>query len=231
MPSNPLRIATGAATAGFLLLLAHMCTGVGLRRRAELQLFPRAPSDVSTPHLAVGDTLGVTPTVCFFRGDSGACDVVTASHGTLSWASSDSSILSVDAQGRLSARHPGRARITARIQPKRHNSLSGPEWVRDYDSLSVVVIPEIRSLTWEPVTRRIRVGDTLRLAAVARDASGRAVASVPLMGVINPPLDWDIGDWDDPRGVLITPKGPGTVTLRAAVGHRAAVAVLEAVTP
>ncbi len=120
--------------------------------------------------------------------------------GAIAWRSSDPSVVRVANDGRLAALAIGYATITATAGPASQ-------------TLDVTVRPNtVRSVEVTGPTGPVRTGDVIHLRAVARDASGHAVADVtpewmvaPGQGVI------------DPDGSFV-PYEAGVYTVSASVG-------------
>ena len=83
----------------------------------------------------------------------------------VSWSSSNAAVATVDAQRLVTAAGNGTATITATA-----GSASG--------SATVAVRQEVSTVAVSPAADTLVAGDTLRLAAVARDANGHAVTGV-----------------------------------------------------
>ncbi|HWA40447.1 MAG TPA: Ig-like domain-containing protein, partial [Gemmatimonadales bacterium] len=154
--------------------------------------------------LYVGQAMDLDATVLAGNGDR-RYDPVT-------WLSDRPAIVAADADGRLSARAPGRATITARAGSATR-------------SFAVTVAPNpVASVALTPARATARTGDVLRLAFSARDARGAAVADVrpeyslsPGSGLI------------DPDGAFVADL-PGTYRVRATFAGRNAETVIT-VTP
>ena len=83
----------------------------------------------------------------------------------VTWASSNATVATVDAQGLVTAAGNGKATITATA-----GSASG--------SAVIAVAQELSAVAISPAADTLVAGDTLRLAAAARDANGHVVAGV-----------------------------------------------------
>ncbi len=185
----------------------------GTWREVELSLNVAVHHDIA--YMAVGDTVRAIPSVCLGKGDSGVCqDSSAAAQPPWQWNSSDSLVATVNQQGTVLAMHPGHAQLTV-------------ERGRERATRRIRVLPAIASLAWEPATRVVPPGDTLRLTAVGRDAAGHAVVRVPLMGVINPDSDIEVDGWDDTTGVRVWGRPGAHVALTTQIGHRRADAIVR----
>ena len=131
----------------------------------------------------------------------------------LPWGTNPAGIVRVDERGRMIARRPGRLTLTVEVE----------DTVLDRE---IEVVPKVAALAWEPASVRIAVGDTAWLRAVARNANGEEIASVPLSGVIGGSGVLQNTGWVEGRGTWVVGRAPGTVTLRAFLGPRRSEAVV-----
>ena len=121
---------------------------------------PRPTTVTVSPATAQLTALGATvPLTAEVRDQNGQ---VMAS-AAVAWASSDASVVPVDASGKVTAVSNGTATITATS-----GGVSGAAAVTVAQTVSAVVVA--------PAVDTLVVGDTLRLSAVATDANGHAVA-------------------------------------------------------
>ena len=163
-------------------------------------------------------TLTVTPTTAELTA-LGATEQLTAevrdqngnvmAGAEFSWASSDDAVATVDGSGLVTAADNGTATVTATA-----GSASGTA------AVTVTQVPD--SVAVLPVEATIAaLGDTLRLAAEAFDANGRAVAGAE--------FSWASSDdavaTVDGSG-LVTAAGSGTATITASVGSASGSAVV-----
>ncbi len=115
------------------------------------------------------------------------------------WRSTQPAVARVDAQGVLFALAPGRATITAELDGK-----SG--------QISVLIAPSaVESLTLEPVTTELIVGQTIPLTVIALDRNGQSVAP-PVRWLVEPPEAGTIG-----ASGHLTVKRAGSLTVRASL--------------
>jgi hypothetical protein len=85
----------------------------------------------------------------------------------------------------------------------------------------VRVIPATRSIEFSPRALRARVGDTLRVTVLARDAARRVVAHFPPeahVGGTN--RSGSLVDWDKGGRVVIVAEAPGIIILASRLGAR-----------
>ena len=163
-------------------------------------------------------TLTVTPTTAELTA-LGATEQLTAevhdqngnvmAGAEFSWASSDDAVATVDGSGLVTAADNGTATVTATA-----GSASGTA------AVTVTQVPD--SVAVLPVEATIAaLGDTLRLAAEAFDANGRAVAGAE--------FSWASSDdavaTVDGSG-LVTAAGSGTAAITASVGSASGSAVV-----
>ena len=117
-----------------------------------------AVTPATTQLTALGGTVQLTAEV---RDQNGQVMAGAA----VSWSSSNAAVATVDAQGLVTAAGNGTATITATA-----GSASG--------SATVAVRQEVSTVAVSPAADTLVTGDTLRLAAVAADANGHAVAGI-----------------------------------------------------
>lgn len=183
-------------------------------RELKLHFAPTSEYDLepgTRPLIGVGDSL-------WLRIDSYQCsrdicglDLPTTRRTVFDWSSSAPCLASVDSLGVLVGRHVGTTRITA---------------VRGITRLSqdVRVIPPVARLAWHPYPSHARVGDTLRLVAIAHDSGGAPLLSVPLaflQGAVTYPAPAAAGDT-----LVVVLSGAGTFRAVALLGRRRAEAVV-----
>ena len=144
-------------TVAAITMLVLSCGDAGVE---PTPTFPVATVVTVTPgsatFSALGDTARFTAEV---RDQNG--QVMTGA--AVGWTSSDASVAAVDASGQVTAAANGSAAITATA-----GSASGSAAVTVAQSVSAVVVT--------PAVDTLLAGDTLRLAAEAKDANGHAVA-------------------------------------------------------
>ena len=160
---------------------------------------PRATTVTVTPATAELTALGQTVRFTAEVRDQNGLAMAGAA---VAWSSGDPSVATVDASGLVTAAGNGTATITASA-----GSASGAATVTVMQSPdSVAVLPVDATLA--------ALGDTLRLAAEAFDANGRAVAAAD--------FTWESGDTAiatvDASG-LVTAAGNGTATITATSGE------------
>lgn len=137
----------------------------------------------------------------------------TLSAGQLTWASSNSSVVSVSASGVVTAVANGQARVSAR-----YGDVS--------DSLVVDVAQRVAGVTLAPAALSLQPGDVAGVAASARDAGG-----APVQGAT---FAWSSADPSvasvDGNG-QVTAVGDGTTTVRATSGGVSGDASVTVATP
>ena len=143
---------------------------------------------------SLGDTLRLSAEALDANGN-------VVAGGEFAWASSDTSVATVDASGLVTAVANGVATVTATA-----GSASGTAAVTvDQVVASVAVSPSADTLP--------SLGDTLRLSAEALDANGNAVADAEFAWESSDPSVATV----DPMG-LVTASANGAVTVTARVG-------------
>ena len=134
----------------------------GRRHRAPAPRSPSADDGYGEPATAELTSLGATRQLTAeVRAQNGQ----PMAGAAVSWSSSNAAVATVDAQGLVTAAGNGTATITATA-----GSASG--------SATVAVRQEVSTVAVSPAADTLVAGDTLRLAAVARDANGHAVTGV-----------------------------------------------------
>ncbi|MBI4545860.1 MAG: Ig domain-containing protein [Gemmatimonadetes bacterium] len=128
-------------------------TGPGDTGVASVRVSPASDS------LEVGQTLQLTATARDSRGN-------TLTGKTVTWSSSDALTATVSATGLVTGVKAGTVTITARV-----DNASGTASVK----VKSAQVP-VASVTVSPATRSLVLGDTVTLAAVARDAAGNVLA-------------------------------------------------------
>lgn len=174
---------------------------------SEERLDPPRPAAVAvTParadFRALGETVRLAAEVRDQRGR-----VMDAA--TVTWSSSDSSVATVDTAGLVTAAGDGEAAVGAAA-----GTASG--------GARVTVAREVASVALTPSGRAVSVGDTLRLAAEARDEGG-----APIPGAV---FLWSSSDRSvatvDAEG-LVRAGGEGAAVITAAAGTAAGAATIR----
>lgn len=163
------------------------------------------------PLIGVGDSLWLRVDSYQCSGDICGGDAARATGTRSTWHSSVPHLATVDSTGLLVGREAGTTRITA----EREGMLL---------SQDVRVLPPVGGLAWEPYPDHVHQGDTLRLVAVARDAAGMQLATVPLaylQGAVDHPPQPRAGDT-----LVVVPSEAGTLRIVALLGRRRAEAVI-----
>jgi alpha-tubulin suppressor-like RCC1 family protein len=157
---------------------------------------------VTTPNdtVAVGDTIALS-----VQAQSSSGQVIENIQYT--WSSSDTNVASVDQSGRLALREPGSVTVTAtavgpsanvQTQISGHHALLAKNYVRTI------------TLSRASGTDTVGMGDTVRIAAAARNGSGNAVPTAQ--------FNWTVSDTSiaqiDATGAMIA-RAMGTVTVAA----------------
>ncbi len=152
---------------------------------AAVDVSPRAPT------IQIGDTLRVS---AIARDGGGR----TIGGQRVTWVSSNPAVAPISAEGRITGVAAGAATITALVGG------------RSKDVVVSVRAPAVASIQIAPATTSMIVGGSARLAAVPRDARGRALAV---------PVGWSSRD----RGIasvsdsgVVTGIAPGSATIVAA---------------
>ena len=159
--------------------------------------------DARPTKLLAGQSLRVATTVRSATGDARADDRVV-------WASSAPTILRTSADGTLIGVSPGSAMITATVGAARAQFPVE------------VVSANVRSLTISPASPQVRTGDVVRFTLSATDASGREISGLTPTWLFAPG-EGMIGQ----DGGFVAYR-PGTYTVSASLGQRAATATVTA---
>ena len=172
-----------AVSAGTVTLTA---TVEGRSGSVELTVLPRAHTvTVQAPSSSLfeGDQMEVSATARDAAGN-----VLTGR--AVAWSSSSDAVATVSAAGTVTAVAPGTTTITATVEGRT-------------GTLELTVDARVASVTVVAPAGSMVAGDTMRLAAMARDAAGN-----PLMG--------RAVAWSTSSGAVATVSGAGTVTAVAA---------------
>lgn len=132
---------------------------------------------------AIGDTLGLAATVTDQRG-------VSIAGATVTWATDDSAVATVDSSGAVVARGPGTATISASVRDHTGRAL-------------VTVVQRVRSVAiGRDSIVRLPEGGSVQLAAFALDARHRIVAGRAIR-------------WESADTTIVAISGSGGVSARA----------------
>ena len=172
----------------------------GVSGSAEISVFvPDVPVSVRVSPSSGSVTVGGTLSLSAQAYDANGRVVAGAQ---FSWSSSNQSVATVDASGRVTGVAEGTATVTAST-----GGVSGLATV----SVSAPAVPV--SVTVSPSTGSVAVGATLNLSAQAFDANGRVVAGVQ--------FSWSSSDQSvatvDASG-LVTGVAAGSATITASTG-------------
>jgi uncharacterized protein YjdB len=203
---------TGLVTAGYRgqMRVAVVASVKGAKPafgEAIIKVKPLAASKIEvTPalsHLMVGSRLTLTGVAYSKQGDQ-RDDAVT-------FTSSNSKIVTVSADGRLSALAPGKATITAKAGAATH----------PFDIQ--VSANRVARLSIDPATSNARTGDVIRFKAAGKDAAGKAVEGVVVRWAVaeTPGVAQVDGD-----GAFVA-ETPGTYTITATLGGQNSEAVVQ----
>ena len=177
-----------AQSLGLTSWLGSVDLGITAHAARRIVVAPKADT-----LLAIGDTAVLAVTVTDRRG-------AVLMGALVDWKSDDSNVVVVDTSGLVIARGPGSTKVTAQV--------------RDLHAVAHIIVtqkPEQMVVASDSAVRVLE-GDTVRLRAHALDARGHVVR--------NKPARWQSSDSTiatvDSTG-LLTARGPGRTTLRAAV--------------
>jgi uncharacterized protein YjdB len=168
-------------------------------------------------------TLSVTPTVSSvaigghqtFTANARNKDGNVVSGSALTWTSSVTSVATIESTGTATGVSAGTTQITAQVQNSTVTSTP----------VTLVVLPQISSVTVTPSSASIEAGATEQFSAVAKDVNGNTVSSAI--------FTWAIGNSKiatiNNTG-LATGVSAGTVTVTASTGGVTSPAVTLTVT-
>jgi hypothetical protein len=166
-------------------------------------------------HLAVGDTARLTAAVASQRYDVVQCpsQPLLWPH----WSTTAPEVLQVDSTGTVRALTPGRA--TVRVTGV------GGEAHRKF-----MILPPVAQYQWEPRDTTVRIGDTVRLSAAARDRAGALVARLSASGLSHGDSGRviDVLVWAD-TGLVLQAVAPGTARAFGRLGARVDSALIRVV--
>jgi hypothetical protein len=166
-------------------------------------------------HLAVGDTARLTAALA-----SQKHDVVTCPPQPLlwpHWSTSAPEVLRIDSTGVLQALTPGRATVSVKaLGGEAHRELR--------------VLPPVAQYHFEPRDTTVRIGDTVRVSAVARDTAGALVARLTAGGLSHGDSGRviDVLDWAD-TVLVLQAVAPGTARATGRLGARVDSALIRVV--
>ena len=197
---------SGLATAagnGTATITATAGAVSGSATVAVAQMVSSVIASPAADTLVEGDTLHLSAEAVDSNGHA-------VGEAEFEWASSDTSVVRVNASGLVVAVSPGEAEITA--------TSAG---VTGRTALTVLApVPATVAVTPDTVAFTA-LGQTVQLAAEVRDEAGRVMAGVP--------VSWWSADTTvaavDSAG-LVTAAGSGTTTVTAAAGEASAIAVV-----
>jgi alpha-tubulin suppressor-like RCC1 family protein len=155
---------------------------------------------------SIGETAQFTAIV----RDAGGTEITGAS---VTWSSTNTSVVTVSTTGLATSRGTGTARIIAQ---------SGA--VADTADVSVTQV--VTAIVVDPTQATIETGDTVRVSAQARDARGTAVPGVT--------LTWSSTDESVAtvtQAGLVTGVGAGTATIQVSGGGQSATVAIVVVAP
>ncbi len=121
---------------------------------------------------------------------------------------SESSSLSISTTGTVRADRPGVFPVRVRL-----GRLTGRDEVR--------VLPPVKDLGWTSRPVKLYVGDTLRIAVLARDSSGQVIGRLTLQGHNRGTgRSGEVLSYDDNGYTVLYIDQPGLVELVGRLGHR-----------
>ena len=180
-------LVTGVAGGGPVTITA---TSEGQSGSASVTVttVPVASVTVTPPSASVqvGQTAQLTATLKDANGN-----ILTGR--TVTWSSNQTTVATVNATGRVTARAAGSATITATSEGQSGTS-----------SITVTAVP-VASVTVTPATASVAVGATVQLTATPKDANGN-------------PLTGRVITWSSSNTAIATVSGSGLVTGVAAGG-------------
>lgn len=132
------------------------------------------------------------------------------------WTASAAAI-SISGTGLVRARTPGVHTVRVRLGDR-----SGQDSVR--------VLPPVKDLAWTSRPRQLHVGDTLRIAILARDSTGNVVRQLTLSEHSRGTgRSGDVLSYDDNGFTVLYIDQPGVVELVGRLAHRTDTLRIEAV--
>ncbi|MBX6333178.1 MAG: Ig domain-containing protein [Gemmatimonadaceae bacterium] len=169
---------------------------------ATVTVLPRPVASVSvspaTASIALAGTVQLTATTRDADGHE-------LSGRTVTWSTSDPTIATVSASGRVTGTGAGQATITATSEGKRGTARV------------TVTLPEAATVVITPVAVAIIEGQTFQLTAVARDEPGHVIDGAPITWTSSEPKVATISSTG-----LVTGKHRGVTNITAHSGHATA---------
>lgn len=198
----PIQVAIALRDADGVLLDSAVTPAIAARPGESIEAPPLAFAVPGSVALALPDTLRAGDTLTLTATVRDSTQALLTGR-TIRWESSDPSVATVDAAGRLVVLRPGPVTITARAATATA-------------SVSRTVLPDVATVVIAlPDTIRFR--DIVTAVATARDRTGAVVSDQPVVWSTDAPSVATI----DATGVL-TAVGAGTVRLTATVAGRRA---------
>lgn len=153
------------------------------------------------PTMTVGTNLALTALLF----DAAGVPLSTAGR-TITWTSTDPSIVTITASGMLTAIAPGQALVTVQADTATARTV-----------VTVTSVP-VATVTLAPATVGLQLGQTSTVTATARDAAGNVLLGRPVTWSSSAPAVATVNTSLTGNTNTITAVGAGTAAIRATVG-------------
>jgi trimeric autotransporter adhesin len=177
----------------------------GVVGTASVTVTPTAVATVSiipgNPTMTVGTNLTLTALLFDASGVP-----LSPSGRTITWASTDPSIVTITSGGVLTSIAPGQALVTVRVDTANARTV-----------VTVTNIP-VANVTLAPSTVGLQLGQTAAITATARDAAGNILTGRPVTWTSSAVTVATVNTSTTGNSNTITAVGAGSATIRATIG-------------
>lgn len=200
-------VTAGAVRGGTTETVTITATSEGKSASTSIAVFPISVASVTSSltqlSIYVGQTVQLSVSLRDVTGG-------TLTGRSISWTSTTPLVATITAQGLVTAVAPGTATVTATVEGKTATT-----------TLVVSPVP-VQSVSITPPTGSLYTGQTLQLAATARDSAGTALTGRPVVWRSTVPTVATINSTG-----LVTAVAGGTTSIIATVGDKEATAAIS----
>ncbi len=166
------------------------------------------PTAVATITIVPGNptmTVGTNLTLTALPFDASGSPLSTVGR-TITWTSTDPSIVTITAGGMLTSIAPGQALVTVQVDTATARTV-----------VTVTSVP-VATVTLSPSTVGLQLGQTAAVTATARDASGNVLTGRPVTWSSSAPAVATVNTSATGNSNTITAVGSGSAAIRATIG-------------